>query len=126
MGSSLQAGIRRLRALDVPRVTITPCDLPLLRAEELARLDEALATSGAEVAAAQYDGLLGAPACFASGCFERLLAMPPGQGARALLRGGVFDVIAVPTPGASFDLDRPTDLEQLREHLDLDPAGASR
>lgn len=107
MGSSLLAGLRHVLAREPERLVVLLADQPLVRAEDLARLMDA----PTEAAAAAYEGVLGPPACFRASCIDTLLTIPADTGARALLRGGTFEVTAVDMPRASIDVDVPDDLD---------------
>ncbi|MEO1272938.1 MAG: nucleotidyltransferase family protein [Myxococcota bacterium] len=114
MGSSISAGLHHLFQTAPPprRLMVMVCDQPHITAKHLGRLLKACDTDLVDAAAAQYQGLLGTPACFTPRAYPQLRALPPHQGARKLLRSGRLTVAPVPMPEAGLDLDTPDDVAQ--------------
>jgi CTP:molybdopterin cytidylyltransferase MocA len=116
MGTSIAAGVAQAARDSAQTVTILPCDLPRVTADDLTRLVDSV--RGLQAAAAQYDGVVGTPACFDSTMFDTIVetcSSDPSQGARTLLRGGEWKIALVPMPSAGFDVDTPEDLDTLRQ-----------
>lgn len=116
MGSSIRAGVKRIRQWrPLPDViAILLADQPLIEARHLLAMRELQAQTNARIVAAQYGSGYGVPALFASDLFAKLESLPPDAGARALLRGGEFPVIEYPLPEAATDIDTPGDLAALK------------
>jgi len=117
MGSSLEVGIRAAKEQGASCALVLLADQPLVRPRDLAALIEGARKEDVAVAAALYDEVLGAPACFTSPCFDVLIerASSTRGGARALLRSGALgQVLGVSMAHAAFDLDTPEDLERYR------------
>lgn len=121
MASSLGAGLAALAHFDVLDVTLLLADQIHVGAQDILALQRARAERDALAAAASYDELLGAPACFAARALATLRDLAArDEGARAFLRSGSPDITAVPMPHAALDLDTPHDLARaLRAPLPL-------
>ncbi len=115
MGSSIVAGIQRLRETgsDSAAVLILLADQPLVTANHIAAMRELLHTNKAPIIAAQYDGILGVPALFKREMFPVLAGLQPEGGAGHLLRHSKFEVTAYPLPDAAVDIDTPEDFAAL-------------
>lgn len=114
MATSLRTGIKTLGQYSrtAPAALIGLCDQPGFTAEVARRLVDALAAGeGAMkgIAAARYDGRLGAPAVFRRKYFSALAELTGDQGARALLQSRADDVAAVDLPELGVDLDTGAD-----------------
>jgi molybdenum cofactor cytidylyltransferase len=82
--SSLQAGLGQLTpAADA--FLIYPVDFPLVTAEDVRRLCEAFATSGARVVAPSFARRRGHPVVVAAALAPALLALPAGGSAREVM-----------------------------------------
>lgn len=117
---SLAAGVAALQAAapEVEGAYLLVCDQPALAAPLLVRLHDAFRRTGADAAAAHYDGQAGVPALVSSRLFSRLLdgaaaAGPADRGARALLRDPSVRTALVEWPDGAFDVDTPADAAAL-------------
>ena len=112
MGRSLAVAMKALLAAEtVPqRVLLLVCDQPLIGAEHLRRLLDALGEDG--ITAALYQGRPGVPAVFDQRHFPALACAKGDEGARALLRHGRIATVALAE--AAADIDTPNDLRFLR------------
>lgn len=81
------------------------CDQPRLTPEVLSHLEDAWRRTGADAAAAHYDGVLGVPALFSRALWGRLGALPAGEGARSLLRDPALRIASVEWPDGAMDVD---------------------
>ncbi|HKC24716.1 MAG TPA: nucleotidyltransferase family protein, partial [Thermoanaerobaculia bacterium] len=108
LGSSLAAGVRAARAFRPDAVLLVLGDQPLVTAASLDRLIAAH-RGGAPLAAAERDGVVGAPALFSSAYFDTLAALDTDDGARAVLLSHAAELAAVPMPEAAFDVDTEAD-----------------
>jgi len=111
MGRSLACGIAALPA-QARAALVCLGDQPHLQARDLARLVAAWRRNPRAVAAARYEGRLGAPAIFPRCWFSALRRLEGDRGAQTLL-ASARGVIGVPMARAAFDLDRPEDLAEL-------------
>jgi molybdenum cofactor cytidylyltransferase len=116
MGSSIRAGMRRVRRWSpLPDViAILLADQPLIESRHLVAMRDLQRQSNARIVAAEYGGGYGVPALFASELFDKLESLPPDAGAKRLLRGGEFPVTGYPLPEASIDIDTPHDLAAVK------------
>ena len=111
MGSSIAAGMRELQAeqSEAAAVAILLADQPLVTAEGLSAMREALIQGAAEIVAAEYEGVVGVPALFRRLLFRRLAMLPAEAGARQLVRSPGLQVLPFPMPEAGVDVDTPED-----------------
>jgi molybdenum cofactor cytidylyltransferase len=116
MGSSIAAGMRRLREMetDSAAVAILLVDQPLVTAGHLDRMRQVFSSGNAPVVAAQYNNVLGVPALFKRELFSALAALPAEAGARQLLREPDISVTPFPLPEAGIDIDTPEDFAALQ------------
>ena len=120
MSTSVAAGVRALldATADGPALDgalLTLADQPLVDAAALGALVRAFAERRTPIVAAEYGGVVGAPALFARARLDALLALPPGdRGAGALLRGAAaHELTRVPLAAAALDVDTPADAAAL-------------
>ena len=115
MGSSLVAGIKQVQTSgpDAAGVAVMLADQPLVTAEHLRAMRGQLIRGGVPVVAAEYNGTLGVPAFFKREMFQRLATLPPGAGARVLLRASETAVLPFALPEAASDVDTPEDFAAL-------------
>jgi molybdenum cofactor cytidylyltransferase len=115
MGSSISAGMRWLNdeKTEAAAIAILLGDQPLVTAQHLQDMRNLLHQVPADVIAAEYDGNLGVPALFKRNLFTTLSELPPGVGARHLLRHSGLRVEPFPLPEAALDIDTPGDYENL-------------
>ena len=113
MFSSVRCGARELDG-GTRAFFVHPVDCVLVRPETVALLARSEA-AGRAVVCPQYAGERGHPPLLPAALRETLLAGAPAGGLRDLLEGaGVHDV-PVGDPHVLRDMDRPADLERLRE-----------
>ncbi len=116
--SSLLVAIDAAEALldAVEAVVMTPVDHPRVRAATYRALLSAAAGSGAPVTRPRSTGGYGHPVVFSRETFDLLRAVPPEEGARAVVRALAPRVceVAVPDPGVNDDIDTPEDYRRLQ------------
>jgi molybdenum cofactor cytidylyltransferase len=115
MGSSIAAGVRRLETCGAAGAAVLLADQPLVTSSHLLAMTAVFNAGACDIVAAEYGGVLGVPALFRRVTFSALTALPPGAGARQLLRSGEFQAAAYPLPEAAVDIDTPQDLAALSE-----------
>jgi molybdenum cofactor cytidylyltransferase len=116
LASSLRAAVEAAgQARPAARgLLVLPADQPRLTAAHLRALDAAQRAGGAAIVASDYGDHRGPPALFAASQYAALRALCGDTGARELLHGA--DVVTVAAPrGSGLDLDRPEDLDRLRD-----------
>ena len=111
MGSSIRCGLQYL--LDVlpeaRSLLVLLVDQPLVDAGLLRKLRKAFQNSHHSIAACRYKEKPGVPAIFGRSLFGDLLELEGPAGARAVLRDADSQLVTIPFPGGSFDLDTPED-----------------
>lgn len=122
MGSSLAAGIRRMRAdhPDATGVLLCLADQPLLDEAMLQRMLARHAVSAVSILVTTQRGVDGPPVLFPRDCFDTLAHWSGARGARALLEreAGRVERFAAPE---LVDVDTPADLQRLRGLLATHP-----
>jgi molybdenum cofactor cytidylyltransferase len=116
LGTSIRHGLRHLRGSvpELEAVLILACDQPFVEASTIAALLDERKRSGKPIVASSYAGTLGIPALFDRSCFEALLALPDGSGAKALIESRPDDVAQIQFERGAIDIDTPADFERLR------------
>lgn len=119
IGSSLRVGIRWVEACEpgYDAVLIMLVDQYKVGVEHLDRLIAAFRQSGI-IAASEYDGAPGVPALFPSLYFRALRELAGDTGAKSLLGKPCSQVVRIPCPDASFDLDTVSEIPvRVRESI---------
>ena len=111
MGSSVRAGIASL-PLEVDGALLLVCDQPALDSALIVQLLTTHNTAPDRVVASLYSQIRGIPALFPKHLFPTLSELHGDKGARSMLREG--EVLEIPFPEGELDLDRPEDLERLK------------
>lgn len=106
LSSSIRTGILSLPA-DCAGALLMLADQYAISRADLQRLADAWRHAPTCTVAAQYAGVLGAPAIFPRASFGKLAALRGDQGAQSLLRDPVDCVVPVPMETAALDLDLP-------------------
>jgi molybdenum cofactor cytidylyltransferase len=101
MGDSIAAAVRATR--DAEGWLVLPGDLPLVRAETLRAVADALAT--AEVVVPVFEVERGHPVGFARSCGDALAALSGPKGAAAVLRANRVTELSVDDEGVVTDID---------------------
>lgn len=115
MGSSITVGLAHIEAAGVPlpAVAVLLADQPYIRFGHLLALRELLDDSALPIAAAEYDNQPGVPAIFRRDTFPLLAGLPPGAGARHVLRDSGLRIARYPLKEAATDVDTPADFAAL-------------
>lgn len=112
MGSSLALAVRTIRHA-ASAIIVLLADQPLVTAQHISELKSAWSGKSREIVASAYAGTLGAPALFASGCFDKLASLDGDEGARTILQDPAFDVRTINFEGAADDVDTVDDLARI-------------
>jgi len=112
MGSSIRAGVEALedRQSQVRAAALLACDQPRLTPGILRDLVQAFDGAEGRMVACEYAGTVGVPALFERSRFADLLKLRGPGGAKSVLEAHPADVVRMPWPDGSIDIDRPEDL----------------
>jgi molybdenum cofactor cytidylyltransferase len=115
--SSLQAGLRALRAPGIEAILLCLVDHPAIRSELIQQLCGAYHESRARVVVPRFQGHRGHPVLIDRALFQPLLKLKPVEGANTVLhqyRNQAYE-LAVNDPAVLWDIDNPTDYRRLVE-----------
>jgi molybdenum cofactor cytidylyltransferase len=109
--SSLIAGLDAASDSGTQAVLVALVDMPLVRAETVARVLQVFAATGAPIVRASFEGRHGHPVVFARSLFDELRRADPAIGAKDVLRAHAHEIVdvAVADVGAVEDVDVPED-----------------
>lgn len=113
MGWSIACGVAATAG--APGWLILPADLPLVRADTLRRVADALTEH--EVVLPLHQGERGHPVGFGRACRDPLMALRGDEGARCVLARFPVRRLKVDDPGCVFDIDTWDALLRARELL---------
>ena len=115
MSSSIKVGLSKLLesrpSLDAALITL--CDQPFVDLNVIERLILAFTSAEKDMAASEYDGVIGVPAIFSRAMFDKLGLLGGDRGARDLLRARGASIATVKTEEAAIDIDTDDDVEGL-------------
>jgi len=112
MGSSIALGARSISPESIG-VLILLCDQWRLQTSDLRLLAEKWLTQPERIVCAQVAGQNMPPVIFPASCFDRLRTLEGASGARSLLKDHPEILTPVRLENAIFDLDTPSQLNQL-------------
>jgi molybdenum cofactor cytidylyltransferase len=119
MGSSIRAGLEALEHGDregaAEAVVLMLCDQPFVMAAVINDLVTAFRSSGKGIIASEYGGTVGVPALFGREYFAELAALSGAAGARQIIAAHASEVVRVPFPKGTTDIDTPEDYLQLQQ-----------
>jgi len=112
--SSIQAGIRSLRAGETGGMLLCPVDHPLVSAQLIARLIAEFDSSAKPIALPTYHGRRGHPLIFRASLYPELLAASPDVGARQVVWAHADQVCEVATEeeGVALNINDPEALQR--------------
>lgn len=113
IGTSIRAGVRAVAGSDVGSVVLMACDQPLVDASTIALLWARREQTGKPIIASAYANTVGVPALFDRSCFEALINLPDGEGAKELITANLERVGQITFPKGCVDIDLPADWEKL-------------
>ncbi|MEY2488355.1 MAG: molybdenum cofactor cytidylyltransferase [Verrucomicrobiota bacterium] len=113
LGSSIRCGLRHLvsSSLELDAIVLLACDQPFVDASIIKSLIAQWENSRKPIVASSYAGTLGVPALFDRSCFEALLALPDGSGAKSLIESRAADVARIEFEKGAIDIDTPGDFQ---------------
>jgi CTP:molybdopterin cytidylyltransferase MocA len=117
MASSIVAGLSGLLELRpaIQAIIFSVCDQPFLSATVFQELVHRKDQSKKGIIACFYRETVGTPVLFTYPYFQALLLLAGNEGARKLLLQYKDDLALVSFPKGHIDIDRPEDLDQLRD-----------
>jgi len=117
LASSIRAGLNTLIKENsfIAAAILSVADQPHLTAPLLDSLIERQRDTGKKIIAAQYAGVAGPPALFDTRFFPQLQTLAGDEGARRVLLENPAEVVLVPFPAGSLDVDTPEDYQNLRQ-----------
>jgi molybdenum cofactor cytidylyltransferase len=115
LGTSIRCGLRyQLGAQpELDAVLLLACDQPFVDAHVITALIALWESSRKEIVACSYANTVGVPALFDRACFESLLRLPDGSGAKVLIESRSRDVAQMEFAKGAIDIDTPADFEQI-------------
>ncbi len=121
LGSSIRAGLGALERCDrehpVEALVLMLCDQPFVTAAVINDLVTAYRSSGKGIIASEYGGTVGVPALFGREYFAELGALNGRAGAKQIIAAHASEVVRVPFPQGTIDIDTPEDYLQLQRAL---------
>lgn len=110
MSSSIRFGLEKLLEVEpeIDAVMITLCDQPFVTSEKIDLFVNEFASRCPSIIAAEYGGVRGVPALFASEYFDDLLKLTGDKGARDMIRNADA-LTTINLPEATYDIDTPDD-----------------
>jgi molybdenum cofactor cytidylyltransferase len=121
LGSSIRAGLEALERCDregaAEAVVLMLCDQPFVTAAVINALVTAYRSSGKGIIASEYGGTTGVPALFRRDYFGELAALSGTAGAKQIVAAHASEVVRVPFPQGTIDIDTPEDYLQLQRAL---------
>lgn len=115
IGSSIRQAINFIRQhlKHTQAVILMVCDQPFVSSFHLQQLIDCYLKHGAGIVASAYAGTAGVPALFDKTLFDKLLHLPPDEGAGKIIRS-TTGLLTVPFPEGQYDIDTAADLNELR------------
>jgi len=116
IGSSIRAGVRRLidDAPDLEAILLLVCDQPFVDATSIKKLSAIRDETKKQIVASRYAETLGVPAMFGRSCFQELLSLHDGTGAKSIILRDPGRVGEFPFPDGAIDIDTAADSEKLK------------
>lgn len=113
LSSSIKTGLLILSEENLDAAIIMLCDQPLVTAEVLQNLRDAVAETGKPIAACSYENTVGVPALFAREIFGEFTDLRDDEGAKKIIKKDKQRVALIAAPEAAFDVDTLQDFEEL-------------
>lgn len=115
MASSIRSGVEGLLETNpyVDDAIIALCDQPMVNGSLLRNLMQQKQNSRKGIVACSYDNTVGVPVLFDRTYFPELIELQGDEGARKLLQKNRKEMVSIPFPGGSIDIDTIGDYEGL-------------
>jgi molybdenum cofactor cytidylyltransferase len=121
MGSSIRAGLEAFDLCDQKNVTdavvLMLCDQPFVTVAVINNLVTVFHSNSKGIVASEYNGTVGVPALFGREYFAALAALSGAAGAKQIIADHTSDVVRVPFPQGTTDVDTPEDYLQLERTI---------
>tara|TARA_R110000782_G_scaffold45916_2_gene101785 strand:- start:2355 stop:2957 length:603 start_codon:yes stop_codon:yes gene_type:complete len=118
ISSSIRAGIKALPE-NADAVMILLCDQPLLEKSSLKKLIHLWQQQRNSIVASEYQETIGVPAIFPAAFFSHLETLQGDKGAKQLLISMKEQVLTIPVPEASIDIDTQNDFNNLKRQFNI-------
>ena len=117
---SIRAAIREVEAHPVDGLLVWPVDMPHVTIATVETLLDGFRRMGCPIVVPEFEGKGGHPVIFGRAVFEELLAVPDGEGARAVVHTDPARVarLAVDDPAVVEDLNTPVEYQSLMKRED--------
>lgn len=117
LSSSIKTAVNYLQTpkINCDRVIFMPLDQALVTVEDIRRLIESHNHHSDKIICSQYQNTIGSPAIFSSTYFNELKKLSGDQGAIKLIKSHKH--LPVKMPSAEFDIDTPTQLQDINSIL---------
>ncbi|WP_221390788.1 NTP transferase domain-containing protein [Dyadobacter sp. NIV53] len=115
MASSIRVGISELLKINpqTAGVILVVSDQPFVTSELFLDLIQKAETNENSIIACSYQNTLGTPVLFPKKYFDSLLTLNGAEGAKKLLKRFENDVVSIPFPLGSMDIDTQEDYRRL-------------
>lgn len=115
MGTSIQQGIIYLldHYSNADNVMVLVCDQPYISSGLLQQMMDAKQTTGKGLIACTYNNTTGTPVLFDKKYFAQLAMLKGPSGAKKMIQQFTDDMVPVPFPAGSIDIDTPDDYKKL-------------
>lgn len=116
MSGSIKIGLEKLLAhkTRIKSVIVLVCDQPFVDEKLLREIIKKFKETDALIVACEYQNTLGVPALFSAKLFPEIFALDAQTGAKQLIKKYNAQTAIVPFPEGAFDIDTPTDYENLK------------
>ena len=114
LGTSIARGVRAVRHV-ADAIVVLLADQPLISPGHLGAVCAAWSGRADEIVATGHTGTAGPPVLFGPAAFDSLATLCGDQGARQLFTDERFMLRTVACEAAAIDIDRPEDLQSLRD-----------
>lgn len=117
IGTSIRAGVKRAmkEAPDVEAITLLVCDQPFVDSQVIQALFALRKKANKAITASRYADTLGVPAVFDRVCFQELLALGDGNGAKPVILRTPERVAEFPFAEGEIDIDKVEDYEAITD-----------
>ncbi len=119
MSGSIKVGLKKLLddADRLEAVIVMVCDQPFVNENLLEKIIAKFQETDLPIVACAYQNALGVPALFHRKLFPELLALDARTGAKQLIKKYHALAAAISFPEGAFDVDTPTDYENLMKNF---------
>jgi molybdenum cofactor cytidylyltransferase len=115
MGSSIRLGLKQMIEMDADMdgIMILVCDQPFVKSESIQSLVHLQQSTGLQMAACFYEGIVGTPAIFHQSMFSDLLKLAGDTGAKKLMQTSIDKVAKLNFEKGVIDIDTMEDYQKI-------------